>query len=86
MTIEDRRRRIDDLDVQIVRLLNERASHALEIARLKRDSGAEVHQPEREEQVLQHVRGANPGPLPNDMLERLFLYIMSESKRFQRGE
>lgn len=85
MTLDERRRRIDELDAQIVRLLSERASHVLEVARLKRDSGTEVHQPDREAEVLNHVRAANPGPLPDDMLERLFRYIMTESKRLQRG-
>jgi len=39
MTIDDLRRRIDQLDEQLVELLTERANCALQIGRMKHDLG-----------------------------------------------
>ncbi len=55
------RERIDALDEQIVALLNERASCALEIGEIKRVVGLEIYQPGREKDVLDHVRRVNRG-------------------------
>ena len=55
MTIDELRRRIDQLDERLVELLNERASCALEIGRLKQTLGLEVYQPEREAEVLRLI-------------------------------
>jgi len=86
MTIDERRRRIDELDAIVLERLSQRAAHVIEIARLKQASGAAVHQPDREQQVLERIVRANPGPMPDDMVERLFRVIIDESKRLQRGE
>ena len=56
-TLEDLRRDIDRVDEVLVRLLNERARCACEIGRLKKAQGVDVYQPDREKQVLDHVRG-----------------------------
>ena len=56
MTLEDLRRDIDRVDEVLVRLLNERARCVCEIGRLKKELGIEIYQPDREKDVLQHVR------------------------------
>jgi len=62
--LDDLRKNIDRVDEVLVRLLNERARCACEIGRLKKELGVEIYQPEREKQVLDHVRGvAAEGPL-----------------------
>jgi len=45
---------IDKLDLQILKLVNERAGLAAEIGQLKNDHGNEVFSPAREEEVLHH--------------------------------
>lgn len=75
---------IDRIDAQLVALLNERAGHALEIGRLKRMLEMEIYQPAREEAVLRHVRGVNPGPLDADAVARLFERIIDEARRLER--
>ena len=70
------RGRIDKLDDQLVRLLNERASHALEIGHLKNALGLETHQPAREIEVLDHARSTNGGPLDTGAITRLFERII----------
>jgi chorismate mutase len=82
--IDELRRRIDELDVQLVALLNARASCALDIGRIKRDLGMEIYQPDRETQVLAQVRAASGGPLPPDAITRVFERIIDEARRLER--
>lgn len=78
------RRRIDELDEQIVRLLNARATCANEIGRLKERVAMDVYQPGRERMVLDHVRRVNEGPLADVAMIRLFERIIDESRRLER--
>jgi chorismate mutase-like protein len=84
-TLDDLRQDIDRVDEVLVRLLNERARCACEIGRLKRVLGVEVYQPEREKQVIDHVRGvASEGPLGPDAIARLFERIIDEARSLER--
>ena len=84
-TLDDLRDDIDRVDEVLVRLLNERARVACEIGRLKKEQGVEVYQPEREKQVLAHVRGVGAeGPLGADAIARLFERIIDEARRLER--
>jgi chorismate mutase-like protein len=84
-TLDDLRNDIDRVDEVLVRLLNERARVACEIGRLKKAEGIEVYQPEREKQVLDHVRNvAVEGPLGPDAIARLFERIIDEARRLER--
>jgi chorismate mutase len=85
MTLDDLRNDIDRVDEVLVRLLNERARCVCEIGRLKKEVGMEVYQPDREKQVLQHVRAiASEGPLGPDAVARLFERIIDEARRLER--
>jgi chorismate mutase len=83
--IAEIRGRMDELDSELVRLLNERASCAKEIGRLKETVGLAVYQPEREIEVLKHVRSRNDGPLEADAITRLFERIIDEARRLERS-
>jgi chorismate mutase-like protein len=84
-TLDDLRDDIDRVDEVLVRLLNERARVACEIGRLKKELGIDVYQPEREKQVLAHVRGiAVEGPLGSEAIARLFERIIDEARRLER--
>jgi chorismate mutase len=82
--IDALRRRIDDLDERLVRLLNDRAGCALEIGRIKQALGMEIYQPEREQEVLRHVREMNGGPLDAQAMVRLFERIIDEARMLER--
>ena len=85
MTLDDLRNDIDRVDEVLVRLLNERARCVCEIGRLKKEVGMEVYQPDREKQVLLHVRAiASEGPLGPDAVARLFERIIDEARRLER--
>jgi chorismate mutase/prephenate dehydratase len=73
------RERIDRIDEELLRLLNERACCAEEVAGVKRNEGdPNFYRPEREAGILRQVRARNPGPLPHDAVVRIFREIMSE--------
>lgn len=84
-TLDDLRNDIDRVDEVLVRLLNERARCVCEIGRLKKESGMAVYQPDREKQVLAHVRAvASEGPLGPDAIARLFERIIDEARTLER--
>ena len=83
-SMEEFRRRIDQLDTELVRLLNARAACALEIGRLKDGVGIPTYQPEREVDVHRHVQGINSGPLDGRAIKRLFERIIDENRRLER--
>lgn len=84
MTIDDWRRKIDEIDRKLVELLNERSRCALEIGRLKRAAALPLYQPEREREILETVEAANPGPLPDTAIRRLFERILDEARSVER--
>jgi chorismate mutase / prephenate dehydratase len=73
------RARIDALDVELLRLISERARLAAQVAEVKaREGGVQsFYRPEREAQVLRNILARNPGPLPGEEMGRLFREIMS---------
>ena len=76
MTLDDLRNDIDRVDEVLVRLLNERARCVCEIGRIKKETGMEIYQPDREKQVLAHVRAvASEGPLGPDAIARLLVSL-----------
>lgn len=82
--LDELRRRIDALDAQLVALLNQRATCALQIGRLKDAAGLPVYQPSREAEVLTNVRRHNGGPLDAAAVTRLFERIIDEARRLER--
>jgi chorismate mutase len=86
MTIEELRIRIDELDLQLVELLNERARVAQAIGHLKAVVSLPVHEPERERIVYSHVRAVNKGPLPDHELLHVYERILDVMRALQKNE
>jgi len=84
-TLDELRCDIDRVDEVLVRLLNERARCVCEVGRVKKELGIEIYQPDREKDVLKHVRDvACEGPLGSDAIGRLFERIIDEARRLER--
>jgi len=82
MDIQQLRNKIDQLDDQLVRLLSERAAAA--IGELKAKQGTPIYEPQREQDVINHVRGANPGPLTDLQVQHVYERIMDVMRELQR--
>lgn len=78
-SLSDLRKKIDSVDEEILRLLNQRAALAVEVAKAKRASGEQLcfYRPDREANVLRRIREQNPGPLDDDSVLLIFRELMS---------
>jgi chorismate mutase len=83
MDMDDWRARIDEVDVKILELLNERASYTLAIGKIKHRANLPVYQPEREKLIYERLERSNRGPLTNAAVRRLFERIIDESRRLE---
>ena len=84
MTIDDYRKEINRLDSELLRIFNQRAAYALKIGEIKKKHGIPVYDPEREKRIFEAMSSANPGPLENDAITRLFERVIDESRRLER--
>ncbi|HVO11857.1 MAG TPA: chorismate mutase [Vicinamibacteria bacterium] len=82
--VDEYRRRIDQIDEQLMKLLNARSACAVEIGRIKRRLGLPVYQPDREKWILDRVARNNPGPLDPGAVRRVFERVIDESRRLER--
>jgi chorismate mutase len=81
MTIGDHRRRVDEVDRELVRLLNRRAQMTIQLGQLKKAAGLPARDEAREDTILRHVRRLNAGPLDDGALTAIFRAILDESRR-----
>ncbi|MEK6755083.1 MAG: chorismate mutase [Bacteroidota bacterium] len=82
--LDEWRKKIDEIDLQLVRLLNDRAQCAQEVGRLKLLRGLDAYAPEREEEIMQNVTTHNAGPLSAEAVRRVFERILDESRTLER--
>lgn len=78
------REKIDALDADIVRLLNERARVVVEVGRVKQATNEPIYAPDREKVVLEKVSQFNQGPLPDRCLRAVYRELMSGSFALER--
>jgi len=83
MDIEYWRKEIDDIDVELLRLLNMRARLAMKVGALKQAANLPFCDPERERTVLERLQEMNCGPLDERAVDKLFRRIIRESRRVQ---
>jgi chorismate mutase len=86
MDISDWRKQIDELDIEIVRLISRRAAAARAIGELKKSANLPVYEPRREQDVFDRVRAANPGPLADAELLHVYERIIDVMRRLQRRD
>jgi chorismate mutase/prephenate dehydratase len=72
------RQRIDHIDDQIVKLLNERAEVVREVGLVKARFHAPASAPGREDQVLHRVSTQARAPLTPDAIRKIYLTVLAE--------
>ncbi|MGB0768102.1 MAG: prephenate dehydratase [Phycisphaeraceae bacterium] len=78
------RERIDAIDRQLVKLLNERAEVVVDVGKVKRAGNTPIYVPDREKRVLEQVRSYNKGPLPDKCIDAIYRELMSGSFAIER--
>ena len=86
MDITEWRNKIDDVDRQLVRLLNERAAMAQQIGRLKRETSLPIYEPDREAVIFRNIDRENRGPLRTSDLHHIFERIIDVMRSLQKNE
>lgn len=82
--LEDCRQRIDELDLRILKLLNERTRVVEKIGEVKQIIGLPIYEPKREDQVYANVTDGNSGPLPAEAVKRIFERVIDEMRTVQK--
>jgi chorismate mutase len=83
MDISDWRKKIDEVDSAVLKLLNLRAEMALEIGKLKSAGGIGLRAPAREREVIERMQAANPGPFDAQAIETIYVTIVNQCTRAQ---
>ena len=84
-SLESLRDKIDEIDSQIVRLLNQRVQAAVEIGRIKDKLGVDPYDPAREEEVFKKLRALNTGPMQGDSLRTIYREVISASIALEKS-
>jgi chorismate mutase/prephenate dehydratase len=83
-TIDELRTKIDRVDQELLRLMNDRAEVAAEIGKLKNSGGLSAYAPAREDEVLSRVLTQNKGPLPDRCIRAVFGELISGSRAMEK--
>jgi chorismate mutase len=86
--IEELRSRVDEVDRELIRILNERARIVQEIVSIKAEVGKPLFDPKREEEILRKVAEVNEGPIYDSSMREIFELILHRIRdlEVQRGE
>lgn len=85
MMLDDLRKEIDGIDVQIIDLLKRRARCVHEVGVVKREAGSPTFVPERESSLMEKLMRLNAGELPEKGLLSIYRQIMSLSFHLEGG-
>ena len=75
------RKRIDKIDEQIVKLLDERMGLAYEIGKLKKEKGRGVFDGSREDEVFNHLQTLPKECICDDEVKELYEHIITISRK-----
>ncbi|MFA5859213.1 MAG: chorismate mutase, partial [Elusimicrobiota bacterium] len=71
------RKKIDNIDSQILELLNQRAVIVKQVGKHKQAKNIPYFVPERERQILDKLEAQNTGPLNNEAVREVFIQVLS---------
>jgi chorismate mutase/prephenate dehydratase len=83
MSLDNLRQALDCIDDEVMSLLSQRANIILQVADFKREHGGPVHDPAREDAIIARLSDLNPGPLPTEVVERIYRKIIEEMRNFE---
>lgn len=80
------RKKIDDIDNEILKLLNERMKSVDHIGKVKQTSGTSIYRPEREKEILDRLKGLNDGMLNAKAIDAIYLEVFAVSRNLEMPE
>ncbi len=83
-SLAESRKRIDEIDLQLLELLNRRTREVERIGQIKESLAMPIYEPKREDAVFRNVIGHNEGPLTADAIKSIFERIIDEMRTLQR--
>ena len=84
-SLDELRKRIDELDTRIVSLLNERYQTVKKVGAFKKGTAGAIYVPERERKVYEKVSRLNDGPMKDVTLFAIYREIMSGALALEQG-
>jgi len=78
-TLEELRREMDGVNLELLRLVSRRGMLVRNIFALKAGQGLPAHAPDREREMLERVVGQNSGPYSDQVIRHLFGEIFAAS-------
>lgn len=86
MTLGELRLNIDNIDNTLLELYNERMELVHQVGELKNTTGAPIYRPEREQAILNRLKGSNKGKLTDEAIDALFLEMFSVARNLELPE
>lgn len=83
MDIPHWRKKIDALDQEILKLLNDRAHCAQAIGKVKAKTHADIYEPNREREIFAKLHNSNHGPLSHDDITLIYTQIIAVMRDLQ---
>ncbi len=82
-SLKQLRDRIDEINIQILELLNERTAIVECVGREKEKQGLKKYDPIREHEILEQLKQLNKGPMTDEMMVHIFKEIFKLSVKLQ---
>ncbi len=80
------RDKLDSIDNDVLKLINERMEVVHQVGELKAQSGGAIYRPEREKAIIDRLEELNSGKLNRPAIEALFLEIFAISRNLELPE
>ena len=84
--LDQLRQRVEELNLQLLSLINERARTVQEIGRVKETQGVNRYDPVRERHMLDLIKDNNDGPFENSTILHLFKQIFQAGLELQEDD
>ncbi|MCQ6278395.1 bifunctional 3-deoxy-7-phosphoheptulonate synthase/chorismate mutase [Bacillus sp. EB600] len=82
--LDQLRTRVDEVNLEILKLINERAQLVQDIGRAKEGQGVYRYDPVRERKMLDLIKAQNEGPFENSTIDHIFKEIFKASLDLQK--
>lgn len=85
-SLDELRKKIDQIDNELIDILNERMAIIKEVGEFKRNSNTAIYRPEREKSIIDRLYKNHQGILNRAAIEAIFLEIFAISRNFELPE